>query len=221
MQAKERLRPDHVCARDGPGAVGSSTSAAAPQASSPRSTSIPDPWPPDPSSAATRRRSAPSSIPSRGPSRRRWPSTSSSTNGSSHVSKETKAWFAAHPRWVVHYTPPHASWVNQIELFFSILQRKVIRNGNFDSREDLVSKLLGFHQRLRPHGQAVRLDLREPGRCGDRRRGRGLPIPPPSTCDRPVMMPRTDRLSVLRWPPWPERSRLPAAPLPASSCRTR
>jgi len=65
-------------------------------------------------------------------------------NGSSHVSKETKAWFAAHPRWVVHYTPPHASWVNQIELFFSILQRKVIRNGNFDSREDLISKMLSF-----------------------------------------------------------------------------
>lgn len=65
-------------------------------------------------------------------------------NGSSHVSKETKAWFAAHPRWIVHYTPPHASWVNQIELFFSILQRKVIRNGNFPSREDLIAKLLAF-----------------------------------------------------------------------------
>lgn len=65
-------------------------------------------------------------------------------NGSSHVSKHTKAWFAAHPRWVVHYTPPHASWVNQVELFFSILQRKVIRNGNFTSRDDLVAKLLGF-----------------------------------------------------------------------------
>jgi transposase len=65
-------------------------------------------------------------------------------NGSSHVSKETKAWFADHPRWTVHYTPPHASWVNQIELFFSILQRKVIRNGNFPSQEDLVAKLLNF-----------------------------------------------------------------------------
>ncbi|MGH9185659.1 MAG: transposase [Acidimicrobiales bacterium] len=65
-------------------------------------------------------------------------------NGSSHVSKYTKAWFAAHPRWVVHYTPPHASWVNQVEMFFSILQRKVITNGNFASRDDLIAKLLGF-----------------------------------------------------------------------------
>lgn len=44
----------------------------------------------------------------------------------------------------MHYTPPHASWVNQIELFFSILQREVIRNGEFDSREDLIAKLLAF-----------------------------------------------------------------------------
>lgn len=65
-------------------------------------------------------------------------------NGSSHVSKQTKAWFAAHPRWIVHYTPPHASWVNQVELFFSILQRKVIRNGDFASRDDLIAKLLAF-----------------------------------------------------------------------------
>ena len=65
-------------------------------------------------------------------------------NGSSHVSKETKKWFAEHPRWVVHHTPVHASWVNQIELFFSILQRKVIRKGNFTSREDLIAKLIAF-----------------------------------------------------------------------------
>ena len=65
-------------------------------------------------------------------------------NGSSHVSKETKAWLAAHPRWIVHYTPPHASWVNQVELFFSILQRKVINNGNFSTRQDLIDKLLAF-----------------------------------------------------------------------------
>jgi len=38
----------------------------------------------------------------------------------------------------------HASWVNQIELFFSILQRKVIRKGNFTSREDLIAKLIAF-----------------------------------------------------------------------------
>jgi transposase len=37
-------------------------------------------------------------------------------NGSAHTAKATKAWLAAHPRWHVHGTPPHASWLNQIEL---------------------------------------------------------------------------------------------------------
>ncbi|MHB1913021.1 MAG: IS630 family transposase [Acidimicrobiales bacterium] len=65
-------------------------------------------------------------------------------NGSSHTSKHTKAWLAAHPRWTTHFTPPHASWVNQVEMFFSILQRKVIKNGSFKWRDDLIAKLLKF-----------------------------------------------------------------------------
>lgn len=65
-------------------------------------------------------------------------------NGSSHTSKETKGWLAAHPRFVVHYTPKHASWVNMVELFFSIITRRVLKRGNFRSRDDLVSKLMRF-----------------------------------------------------------------------------
>jgi transposase len=65
-------------------------------------------------------------------------------NGASHTSKRTRAWFKDHPRWVVHYTPKHASWVNQVELFFSILQRKVIKNGNFKSQTDLIGKIIDF-----------------------------------------------------------------------------
>lgn len=65
-------------------------------------------------------------------------------NGSSHVSKATRQWLADHPRFEAHYTPKHASWVNQVELFFSILQRKVIRNGNFADRDDLIDKLIRF-----------------------------------------------------------------------------
>jgi transposase len=65
-------------------------------------------------------------------------------NGSSHTSKATKAWFAEHPRFVAHYTPKHASWLNQVECFFSILTRKVLRRGEFSSREDLVDKMMAF-----------------------------------------------------------------------------
>ena len=65
-------------------------------------------------------------------------------NGSSHTSKTARPWFDTHPRWTVHYTPKHASWINQVELFFSILQRKVITNGNFPSRDDLITEMMRF-----------------------------------------------------------------------------
>jgi transposase len=62
-------------------------------------------------------------------------------NGSSHTAKRTKAWLADHPRWHVHWTPPHASWLNQIELYFSALAKTVIRYGDFSSRDNLINKI--------------------------------------------------------------------------------
>jgi transposase len=47
-------------------------------------------------------------------------------------------------RIVCHFTPKHASWLNQIEMWFSILARKVIRRGNFLSVDDLHEKLANF-----------------------------------------------------------------------------
>ena len=43
---------------------------------------------------------------------------------------------------VIHYTPKHASWMNQIEIWFGILMRKVIKSGNFSSKVDLKKKIL-------------------------------------------------------------------------------
>lgn len=45
---------------------------------------------------------------------------------------------------VFHYTPKHASWMNQIEIWFGILMRKVIKRGNFTSQKDLKTKILNF-----------------------------------------------------------------------------
>ena len=47
-------------------------------------------------------------------------------------------------RIVFHFTPKHASWLNQVEIWFSILVKKVIRRGNFSSAEDLRDKILRF-----------------------------------------------------------------------------
>jgi len=43
-----------------------------------------------------------------------------------------------------HYTPKHCSWMNQIEIWFGILMKKVITRGNFSSKSDLKTKLLSF-----------------------------------------------------------------------------
>ena len=45
---------------------------------------------------------------------------------------------------VFHYTPKHASWMNQIEVWFGMLARKVIKRGNFKSPEELKEKIMAF-----------------------------------------------------------------------------
>lgn len=66
-------------------------------------------------------------------------------NGSSHVSGQTRAWLEARSgRFEVHHTPTHASWLNQVELFFSILGRKLLKRGEFESVDDLVAKISVF-----------------------------------------------------------------------------
>lgn len=69
-----------------------------------------------------------------------------------HISKEklkTKQqrveFMKSKNKWIIfHFLPTHASWLNQIEIWFSILQKKVIKKGNFESTEDLDNKILSF-----------------------------------------------------------------------------
>lgn len=65
-------------------------------------------------------------------------------NGSSHRSKKTLAWVAKQNRLHLAFTPTHASWLNQIEIWFGILTCKVVRRGIFKSRQELVERLMSF-----------------------------------------------------------------------------
>lgn len=42
------------------------------------------------------------------------------------------------------YTPKHCSWLNQVEIWFGILTKKLLKRGNFSSKESLKNKLLSF-----------------------------------------------------------------------------
>jgi transposase len=65
-------------------------------------------------------------------------------NSSVHKGKQVRAWLAAHPRFVCWFLPVHCSWMNQIEQWFSILQRKRLRISDFTDLDHLAERLLAF-----------------------------------------------------------------------------
>lgn len=65
-------------------------------------------------------------------------------NVSVHHGKAVRTWLAAHPRFVAHFTPVHCSWMNQVEQWFGILQRKRLRHPNFADLTALTAAILRF-----------------------------------------------------------------------------
>lgn len=60
-------------------------------------------------------------------------------------------------RHVIHFTPKHGSWLNQVEMWFSVLARRVIRRGDFCSKGDLARKILAYieyHNAFKAHPYA-------------------------------------------------------------------
>lgn len=65
-------------------------------------------------------------------------------NVSVHHGKQVQAWLAAHPRFVAHFTPVHCSWMNPVEQWFSILQRKRLHHASFVGLTELAECLAQF-----------------------------------------------------------------------------
>jgi len=61
-----------------------------------------------------------------------------------HKGKLVQAWLAKHPRFVFHFPPTHCSWMNQVEQWFSILQRKRLGISDFTDKAALNERLMAF-----------------------------------------------------------------------------
>ena len=68
-------------------------------------------------------------------------------NGSSHRGQPcVRRLKSAFPNFVPVHGPVHASWLNQIEIYFSIVQRKALTPNDFSSLQEVETRLLGFQE---------------------------------------------------------------------------
>ncbi len=58
--------------------------------------------------------------------------------------KKNEGWLAAHPNVTFHFTPTSASWLNQVEIWFGIFQRKTLSNASFSSVGQLADAIRAF-----------------------------------------------------------------------------
>ena len=65
-------------------------------------------------------------------------------NYATHKHQKVRSWFARRPRYHIHFTPTYSSWLSQVETWFSIITRKMIRRGSFRSTKELVDKIDQF-----------------------------------------------------------------------------
>ena len=75
-------------------------------------------------------------------------------NYATHKHPKVKAWLAKNPRVTLHFTPTSGSWLNMVEIFFSIITRQAIRRGTFTSVKDLIGAIEtfidGWNERCEP-----------------------------------------------------------------------
>jgi transposase len=63
---------------------------------------------------------------------------------SAHKTKAVCDFLARHPKVRIHYTPTYSSWLNQLEIWFSKIQRDLIARGIFTSVKDLDRKIMRY-----------------------------------------------------------------------------
>jgi transposase len=83
-------------------------------------------------------------------------------NLSTHKTKGVEEFLACHPQVTLHYTPTYSSWLNQIELWFSKLERDLIARGIFKSRLDLQRKIMRYLRHYNKTAKPFKWSYRNP-----------------------------------------------------------
>jgi len=76
-------------------------------------------------------------------------------NLSAHKSQVVRDFLATHPNVHFHFTPTHSSWLNQVEIWFSKVDRDVIARGTFTSVKDLARKLRRYINAYSANAQPI------------------------------------------------------------------
>lgn len=85
-------------------------------------------------------------------------------NLSTHKTEKVKQWLNEHPNWHFHFTPTYSSWLNQIEIWFSILSRQCIRRGVFHSVNHLITEIKSYINKYNKMAKPFRWTYTNPGK---------------------------------------------------------
>src|ERR1043166_4914498 len=83
-------------------------------------------------------------------------------NLSAHKTKRVRQFLTSHPKVQIHYTPTYSSWLNQVEIWFSKIERDVIVRGIFSSVNDLAKKLMRYIRHHNKSPKPIKWSYRDP-----------------------------------------------------------
>src|SRR6267378_3136498 len=85
-------------------------------------------------------------------------------NLSAHKSKRVEQFLGDHPNLTLHFTPTYSSWLNQVEVWFSKIERDVIARGIFTSVKDLARKLRRYINAYSANAKPIQWKYSDPNR---------------------------------------------------------
>jgi transposase len=77
-------------------------------------------------------------------------------NLSAHKTERVELFLKEHPQVKMHYTPTYSSWLNQVECWFSKIERDVIARGVFTSVKDLAKKLMRYIRQYNKQAKPIK-----------------------------------------------------------------